>query len=385
MLMTTLSFAQQLKIGLMRTYKSTAVEFTYGNSVYDIYADSSLITSIWESQTVRFKRSGEKVKVVKGDRTIGYYDTVYVKERKPNGYLKVQSVAPKVKKTKKYEDNFLIVPEESSRIKIINEVDMANYLAGVVESEGGGSKHIEYYKVQAILSRTYALDHLGKHKKEGFHLCSDVHCQAYHNMMRYTPDIDSAIAQTKNQVMIDENFKLADGFFFANCGGQTSEADFVWNKPVHHCKSVKDTFCIHSKQANWTKKIDKSKWRNYLVNHFGFPVNDSIFGDGLYNFVQENRKAFYLAPQLGIPLRDLRVKFKLKSTWFTSNLEGNYVVLKGKGFGHGVGLCQEGAMRMAKLNFSAEEILNFYFTGVRLIDYYYWSFIKQRQEVIAEL
>ena len=121
------------------------------------------------------------------------------------------------------------------------------------------------------------------------------------------------------------------------------------------------------------------------MNQFGFPVKDSVYGPGLYNFVQENRMAFYLAPQLGIPLRDMRVNFKLKSTWFTSHLEGSYVVLNGKGFGHGVGLCQEGAMRMAKLGFSADEILNFYFTGVELIDYYYWSFIKQRQQMVAEL
>ena len=376
---------QQLDIGVMRSYSISSVEFDYGNGVYDVYGDTSLITNIWSDQKIRLKRSGEKVKVVKGDRTLGYYDTVYIKQQQPESFLKVQVVAPSVKKTKQYADNFKVVIEKSDRLKVINEVDMPNYLAGVIESEGGGGKHLEYYKVQAILSRTYALDHLSKHKKEGFNLCSDVHCQAYHNKLRFTPSIQQAVNETKGIIMIDQNYQLANGFFFANCGGQTSEADFVWHNPVNYCKSVKDTFCIDSRQANWTKKIEKYKWKNYLVNQFGFPVNDSIFGPFLYYFLQDKRMAFYGVPQLGIPLRDLRVEFKLKSTWFNVHLEGESVVLEGKGFGHGVGLCQEGAMKMANLGFTAKEILNFYFTGIQLEDYYHWSFFRQRQNAVSTM
>src|SRR5690606_33642675 len=164
------------------------------------------------------------------------------------------------------------------------------------------------------------------------------------------------------------------GYFFANCGGQTSESDFVWNEPVSYCRSIVDTFCIHSKQATWTKKIPKSEWRAYLINQFGFPVSDSLFGNYLYTFSQPKRHAFFLHPKLGIPLRDLRVQFKLKSTWFDCYPEGDYVVLNGKGFGHGVGLCQEGAMRMATYGYNYEQILKFYFTDIELYNYFHWLF-----------
>ena len=61
----------------------------------------------------------------------------------------------------------MIVPSGNTEITVINEVEMENYLGGVIESEGGGGKHKEYYKVQAILSRTYVLDHLKNNRKDG--------------------------------------------------------------------------------------------------------------------------------------------------------------------------------------------------------------------------
>ena len=85
-------------------------------------------------------------------------------------------------KLRKYEGDFEMTVREKN-LSIVNLVDMDTYLAGVVESEGGGGRQIEYYKVQALMSRTYALKYLGKHKKEGFDLCDRDHCQAYHNML----------------------------------------------------------------------------------------------------------------------------------------------------------------------------------------------------------
>lgn len=376
----TFSYGQELDIGILRDYTIGTVELSFSSGNYSIIGDTVEITNIWKDQSILFKRSGNQVKVVKNDKTLGFFDTVYVKEMQPNNQLKIQVLLPTTKKSRRYYNDFLIVPEDASSLKVINRVEMANYLGGVIESEGGGGKHLEYYKVQAILSRTYVLGHLTKHKKEGFQLCDRVHCQAYHNMLIYTPKIADAVEATRGIVMLNASFKLAQGFFFANCGGQTSPADFVWNESVPHCQSVVDTFCIKSRQANWTKSINANDWRNYLVNHFGYPINDSILGPLLYNFDQPIREAFYLFPQLGIPLRDIRFKFRLKSTWFSCRKVGGNVELTGKGFGHGVGVCQEGAMGMANAGFTASQILNFYFTDIYLMDYFNWQFFKQKSK-----
>ena len=363
----------------MRSYDLSKVKISYNIGNYKVFGDSTEITTIWKDQSIYFKRDGNAIKVEKLGKSLGKYDTIFVKSVTSNNSFKIQSISPSSKKIKRYQDDLMIVTSGETEITVINEVELKNYLAGVIESEGGGGKHKEYYKVQAILSRTYVLDHLKKHRKDGFSVCDRVHCQAYHSMLRFTPTIKEAVNETKGIIMLDQNLKLADGFFFANCGGQTSESDYVWNIAVPYCRSVIDTFCIKSRQANWTKKISKSSWKSYLINQFGFPMNDSLIARSIYHFSQDKRKAFYIAPQLGIPLRDLRKKFKLKSTWFNTESSGDYIVLKGKGFGHGVGLCQEGAMGMARHNYTCEQILNFYFTDVQLFDYFHWLFLKQKE------
>jgi stage II sporulation protein D len=377
--------AQEMKIGVLRAHKISDVLISYHDGSYNVYGDSIKKHTILPTESVQIKRVGTKLKLIQGVSDLGLYDTIRIVETLPNHSFRIQGLKPSKLKERKYQNNLLITAESESYIKIINEVELPNYLSGVIESEGGGGRHAEYYKVQCVLSRTYVLGHLNKHKKEGFNVCDRVHCQAYHRMLTYTPKIREAVNNTKSIVMVDENLKLADGFFFANCGGQTSESDFVWNNPVPYCRSVKDTFCIHTKQTHWTKKIKKSDWDSYLVNQFGYPVNDSIYGPLIYSFKQQQRMAFYQIPQLGIPLRDLRVHFKLKSTWFDVHLEGDYVVLKGNGFGHGVGLCQEGAMNMAKQGYTYDQIMRFYFSNVYLINYFKLKFYKQQYGGVGEL
>jgi stage II sporulation protein D len=94
--------------------------------------------------------------------------------------------------------------------------------------------------------------------------------------------------------------------------------------------------------------------------------------------------AFYVSPALGIPLRDLRMKFHLKSTYFSCHEEGDYVVLEGRGFGHGVGLCQEGAMKMAKYGYTYQQIALFYFPGLHFRDLNSEIFFTQNSNELTE-
>ena len=260
----------------------------------------------------------------------------------------------------------LLLSVVKGKLQPINTVSLDDYLAGVVESEGGGGKHLEYYKVQAVMSRSYALKNSSRHQKEGFQLCDDVHCQAYHNRCRTEMKIKEAVNATRGEVIVDQKGNIITTYFYANCGGQTSPASYVWNTDVSYCESFIDTFCIHTKQANWEKRIPKAKWESFIQKEYGINLSDSTLKSVAYSFKQEQRKAFYIHPSLGIPLRDLRSEFGLKSTFFDVSLIGEEVVLNGKGFGHGVGLCQEGAMQMAKLGYHYSQIALFYFTEVKL-------------------
>ncbi len=112
------------------------------------------------------------------------------------------------------------------------------------------------------------LKYLNKHQAEGFSLCDRVHCQAYHSMLRFTPKIAEAVLATENVVMKDGDNHLVDAYFHANCGGQTSEAEYVWNSNVPYLNSFRDTFCIYTKQATWEKVIPQQKWADFLVKKY---------------------------------------------------------------------------------------------------------------------
>jgi len=357
--------AQTMQIGVLRQVSSKKVLFSYFEGSYMIYGDSKSFGAILPTESVSIEvAANKKVKLVKGLTVLGEFNKVTLQATGNNHAIRIKNLSPVVKE-RKYEDDFVIF-NSGIALTIVNHVSMTNYLSGVVESEGGGGRHEEYYKVQAIMSRTYAMKYLNRHKKDGFQLCDQVHCQAYHQRLTYTPEIRKAVKETNYQVMHDENGKLVDGFFHANCGGQTSEPHYVWNEAIPYLTSFRDTFCIHTKQAKWEVRIPKTSWQSYLVEHFSFPIHDSTYQEKLFNFIQPERLAFYNGSELGIPLRDLRSKFNLKSTFFDCHLDGDEVVLNGRGFGHGVGLCQEGAMRMAKAGYSSMQILKFYFPGVTI-------------------
>jgi len=342
-----------------------------------IRADTLDFGAILPNEFVSLERTSDnKIQLKHGVRLLGYFNEVILTPTDKDLALRLRPRRP-ILKERKYRDGFKVEVGEKG-LTIINTVTFKNYLGGVVESEGGGGKHIEYYKAQAVLSRTYALKHLGRHREEGFSLCDQVHCQAYHNMLIFTEDIEKAVVATEGEFILDTvSRRLVDGYFHANCGGQTSRSDYVWNKNIPYLQPFKDTFCVHTRQATWEKKIPKTEWRNFLVNNYFYPIEDSIYAAKIYDFEQIDRKAFYISPHLGIPLRDLRYHFKLKSTLFSCYPEGQYVILKGRGFGHGIGLCQEGAMNMADYGISYRDILSFYFEGIAFQHYFERAFFSQ--------
>lgn len=376
-------FSQQMRIGVLRDYSVERIVFAYSDGSYNVFGDTTHFATLLPSEFVDISvTANNQISLKVGVNEVAVVSKVLLVATKLNQSLVYSPKTPIVKE-RKYKDDVEITVQNGA-LTIINLVDINNYLSGVVESEGGGGKEIEYYKVQALMSRTYALKYKTRHQKEGFDLCDRTHCQAYHNQLRLNPMIDSAVLKTEGMVMVDQHNQLVDAYFHANCGGQTSEPDYVWNNKIPYLSTFKDTFCIYTKQATWERRIPQTEWLEYLVSNFHYPVNDSVLGPMIYTFNQPDRCAFYQYPWLGIPLRDIRENFKLKSTFFNCYPEGTDVILRGRGYGHGVGLCQEGAMKMAKYGFSYIQIALYYFPGVKVVNYQQQQFFNQKPK-IAEL
>jgi len=372
LLVLSFSFGQELRIGVLRELKTSLLTIEKYQGNYTVYGDSSFKQSM-ETAKIELHSDGVKLHLPNGEHRI--FSKITIVEDSTNSAVKLKSLRP-ASKTHYYNDNFEI-SNQGNRLRILNLVNMDNYLSGVVESEGGGGRDQEYYKVQALISRTYAHKNSDRHRKENFQLCDGVHCQAYHNMLRHTQSIKNAVKQTANEVLVNAKGDLVTTYFSANCGGQTCDPSYVWNNSVPYLETFIDTFCTNTRQASWTRSIDKSEWKRFIEKEYG--VYESEIGAPFYNFEQTQRRAFYIHPSLGIPLRDLRTKFRLKSTFFSTHLEGNKLIVEGSGFGHGVGLCQEGAMNMAGDGFNYRQIAHFYFSNVRITEHYGDQFSSKQE------
>jgi stage II sporulation protein D len=311
------------------------------------------------------------------ERTIGKYASLKMISKQADGAFKIKSVLPEGK-VRTYEDNLSVgLTSDKNQFLLINKVEIEKYIAGVVESESGTRTSLEYYKLQSILCRTYLLAHITRHTPEGFQVCDDVHCQAYLSRTSVA-DVRKGVSETKGLVVVDNDLNLITAAFHSNCGGQTVASQDVWSMSTSYLKSVKDTFCIHQTHANWKRNIPLEDWRAYLQLKHKYPVDDSLKLNDATSFSQPNGRSIYFTDKdLKIPLKTIRADFQLKSTYFSIDQQGEYIYFNGRGYGHGVGLCQEGAMHMANLNKSYKDILNFYYQNVHLVDLSALSYFRQ--------
>ncbi len=249
-------------------------------------------------------------------------------------------------------------------ILMINICDPEMYVAGVVRAEGGPGRNIEYFKSQAVLARTYMYKYITKHYSDGYDLCDATHCQAYAGVCTDTAIIKATEA-TMGMVVIDRDSILIISAFHSNCGGETASSEDVWLTSVPYLRKVIDPYCSASGNSSWQRSFYCPEWLNMIrsVSHSDVSLNVPQM-----NFSQLTRQMNYTAGSVTVPLTGIRSALNLRSTYFSVIPQGDSVVLKGKGYGHGVGLCQEGAMVMASKGFNFRQIIEFYYSGVIIAD-----------------
>jgi len=335
--------------------------FAVTEGKYELVANDEVVYQLTVNKglNIRAKRKRIKVRTLAGKR-VGRFTSFYIRGVADTNSFRIKPVEPDVKEREYYDD--IRIKFDNRLLKTVNDVDFEHYIAGVVESEGGAWAHIEYYKSQAVLCRTYAMKNHKRHLSDGYNLCDDVHCQAYKHKCIYNKDIEKACEDTKGLVVVDKRGTLISATFYSNSGGQTANSEDVWGYEFPYLRSINDPYSLGQRNAEWEKRISKSSWISYLQAN---GANIDFTGLGL-SFDQPTRSKAYQIDGFEMPLKQIRTDWKLRSTFFSVYEEGADVVFKGRGYGHGVGLAQEGAMKMADEGKLYDEIIKFYYNGVKL-------------------
>ncbi|HOP74067.1 MAG TPA: SpoIID/LytB domain-containing protein [Bacillota bacterium] len=313
----------------------------------------------------------------------------------------------------------LIVTAINGKLQLVNRLLLEDYLRGVVPKEVPPAWPLAALKAQAIAARTYTAASFNRHGKDGFDLCAATHCQVYGGADGETPMTDEAVLETAGQVIV-YNGKIISAAYHASSGGYTKDAAGVWGFSTPYLVSVPD-WDQNSPYTAWNRALDWNQvqglisrsypkiGRAYRVvpeayNSLGYCTKIKLLGDlGTVTVTAEQFRVLLGLPsanvQLGmvygpepwihlwwVPGRNypeaiilgnsatgmtvevLSPPWDQPDAWaWLRDKEPVQLVIKGAGYGHGVGLSQWGAKGMADAGFNERQILEYYYKGVRIV------------------
>ena len=316
----------------------------------------------------------------------------------------------------------LVVDED--KIVAINILPVEDYLTSVISSEMKGSCSLEFLKAAAVISRSWLyaqMQHRQERagqpapffsfvKSEGesirwydredhtiFDVCADDHCQRYQGITRASnPQVREAVNATRGQVLSYDG-RICDTRFGKCCGGRTNEFQYCWeNIEVPYLRSVEDPFCNTSDRKilrqvlndydlethdfyEWTEELTQEEAHGRICEHLKMELGPilgmEIVEKGPGGHISKLRivggeKSFVVGKELEI--RRMLSTSTLKSSAFTvetkqvrDGIPGRFI-LHGRGWGHGVGLCQIGAAVMGEQGYNYKQILGHYYTGAKI-------------------
>jgi len=286
---------------------------------------------------------------------------------------------------KRYRDSILIKKNKNNKITVINELGLEGYLYGILPREVDDGWKIEALKAQAVISRTYAVNNLTKHEKDGFNFCNTVHCQVYSGVESEKPETNKAVNLTKGEILT-YNGKTVNSLYHACCGGHTENPKYIWNSyndPPEYLNGVVCKYCKNSPHYSWTKTIDENLILEKL-HKYGYKQIKKIKKIFVSDKTPSNRyryiKIKYISSNddnniLTFPADRFRLiidPWLIKSTKIKSIIkQDTKFQFSGYGWGHGVGLCQWGAKVMADEGYNYKQILKYYYPNTDIQKYEY--------------
>lgn len=297
-----------------------------------------------------------------------------------------------------YRGGALVRADGPGRVTAINVVELEEYLLGVVPAEIPATA-LEAVKAQAVAARTYAVRNLGRRDALGFDFFATVQDQVYAGIAAENEVASRAVRETAGEVILHDGVPIL-AYYHSTCGGRTAAIEEVWNAPpLPYLRSVSDAipgtgraYCDISSRYRWEVTWSADQLRVVLeeglrehlrLASYRVARVDDVQGagrtpsgrmaalrvavDGVTHTIRGDSIRWILRAEPGRILNSSAI------LELDVHREGGQVVgatVRGAGWGHGVGMCQMGAIGRAQAGQGYREILRAYYTGTEVVRLY---------------
>lgn len=288
---------------------------------------------------------------------------------------------------KSYRGAAEVVADSARGLVVINRLGLEDYLLGVVPAEIGRRAPEEFAAVraQAVAARTYTISHLGRRDSLGFDLFATVEDQVYGGLEVERSDVARAISETRGEILTFDGQPVS-AFYHSTCGGRTATRHEVWGEPdLPYLRSVRDSdggedYCAISPRFRWRESWTAEEMNGFVRAELAARLGLSPASVGRISGIRVlSRTEGDRVDQLEVEasggryvLRKNEIRWVLQpaegrilgSTDFVvrqGRLKDGEIVVEGRGFGHGIGMCQWGAIGRARAGQSYREILAAYY------------------------
>lgn len=295
-----------------------------------------------------------------------------------------------------------IIPEKEGTFRIVNIVSLETYLRGVVPDELVNNLTPDEFQAcmaQAIAARNFAFYKMTNNDSADFDVYSDTRDQVYSGIEEHKPIADSAIQLTSGMI-VEYNGQPARCFFHSTCGGHTESVQNIWQAqpPLPYLQGVSDIdsvtgnpYCIYSPNFFWTNTYSRYQLNEMfrenlnvanptyandmsgadvidikILDRFSSSRVDSlkiVTSDGNVYYVRGDRTRYFFKNSDGALLRSSLFRISILRDKRRKIAD---IVVRGQGTGHGVGMCQWGAIGMSRLGYSYLQILSHYYPGTEV-------------------
>jgi len=263
-----------------------------------------------------------------------------------------------------------IIRTRDLKLMVVNHLGLEKYLYGVLRQEVPYYWPMEALKAQAVAARTFALNRIRAMRDKDYDVTNDIYSQVYDGRSGEHWRTTRAVKATKGQVLTYEG-KIIPAYYHSICGGHTEDAENVFGIKLTPLEGRPCPFCWGAKGVHWKVKLSYKEIEERL-NKYGIKVKDIRSIDEGGRDRSGRLKTIRIKDSAGgnkIPCFKFRLAVGpniIKSTNFTIKNTKKSAVFSGRGWGHGVGMCQWGAFEMSKRRADYRKILEYYYPGAKV-------------------